>query len=108
MPTPQPRAMFYVGRDNNVLYANPYTGEVQGEGHKKRARLFSLRHLWHRWLALEGTSRPIGEAITGTVSIVYFALLVSGLILWLPKSWSRSRVRQGALLDLGLRGKARD
>lgn len=105
---PTATAMFYVGRENNVLYANPYTGEVLGEGQKTVRGFFQFVTSWHRWLALEGTARPVGEAITGTVSLVYFALLLSGLCLWLPKQWSRPRLRQGVLLDLKLRGKIRD
>lgn len=105
---PTAAAMFYVGRENNVLYANPYTGEVTGEGQKAVRGFFQFMTSWHRWLALGGTARPIGETITGTVSIAYFALLVSGLILWLPKQWSRARVKQGAFLDVKLRGKSRD
>ena len=103
---PTAAAMLYVGRDNNVIYANPYTGVVLGEGQKAVRGFFQFVTSWHRWLALEGTARPIGQAITGTLSIAYFALLFTGLILWLPKQWSRSRVRQGALLNLKLRGKA--
>lgn len=105
---PSASAMFYVGRDNNVLFVNPYTGEVLGEGQKGLRGFFNFVTSWHRWLALEGTSRPIGKGITGAVSMTYFVLLLSGLILWLPQRWSRKRVRQGAVLDLKLRGKARD
>ncbi|MEI9998967.1 MAG: PepSY-associated TM helix domain-containing protein [Verrucomicrobiota bacterium] len=101
-------AMFYVGRDNNVLYADPYTGAVLGDGQKAVRGFFQFVTSWHRWLALEGTARPIGQAVTGTLSIAYFLLLFTGLILWLPKQWSRSRVRQGALLNLKLRGRARN
>lgn len=105
---PTAAAMFYVGSENNVLYASPYTGEVQGEGRKAVRGFFQWVTSWHRWLALEGTSRPVGKAITGAVSMTYFILLLSGLLLWLPKTWSRSRIRQGAVPNLKLRGKARD
>ncbi len=103
---PTAAAMFYVGRDNNVLYANPYTGDVLGDGQKTVRGFFQTVTSWHRWLALEGTARPIGQAITGTLSIAYFFLLFTGLILWLPMQWSRNRLRQGALLNLKLRGRA--
>jgi uncharacterized iron-regulated membrane protein len=81
---------------------------VQGEGQKIVRGFFRFMTSWHRWLALEGTARPVGEAITGTVSMAYFALLLSGLILWLPRQWSRSRFRQSIFLDLKLHGKSRD
>jgi uncharacterized iron-regulated membrane protein len=104
---PSATAMFNVGQ-GGVLYVNPYTGEVQGEGAKGVRGFFQFMNAWHRWLALQGTARPVGEFITGTVAILYFLLLISGLILWLPKQWSGKRVRQGVLLDPKLRGKARD
>jgi len=34
--------------------------------------------------------------------------LLSGLFLWLPRPWSRTRVKKSALIDGKLRGKARD
>jgi len=103
---PAASAMFYVGRDNNVLYANPYTGDVLGEGSKSVRAFFQFMTSWHRWLALEGTARPVGKAITGIVVTVYFGMLMSGLFLWLPREWSRLRVRQRALLDFKLKGGA--
>ncbi len=105
---PAAAALFRVGRENNILYADPYTGEVRGEGAAGLRRFFQFMTSWHRWLALEGTSRSIGEVITGTASLAYFALLLSGLFLWLPRQWSRARLRQGALADFKLRGKPRD
>jgi uncharacterized iron-regulated membrane protein len=100
--------MFSVGRDNGVIYANPYTGEVLGDGQKTVRGFFQFMTSWHRWLALEGMARPVGNFITSTVALLYFVMLVTGLILWLPKQWSGDRVRQGAMLNLKLRGKARD
>lgn len=105
---PTASAMFYVGRENNVLYANPYTGEVLGEGNKTVRSFFQFMTSWHRWLALQGTARPVGEFITGTLSLLYFFLLLSGLCLWLPLRLSRNRVKQGAVPSFKLKGKARD
>jgi len=104
---PARSALFNVGRDT-ILYADPYTGDVLGDGQAAVRGFFRSVTSWHRWLALEGPHRPIGKAITGAVSLAYFTLLCSGLCLWLPKQWSRVRVKQGALLNLKLKGKARD
>lgn len=105
---PAASAMFYVGRDNNVIFANPYTGEVLGEGSKAVRDFFQFMTMWHRWLALQGTGKAVGQNITGIVSLAYFGMLLSGLCLWIPKQWSRNRVKQGTFLDLSLQGKARD
>jgi uncharacterized iron-regulated membrane protein len=105
---PSASAMFYVGRGNNVLYADPYTGEIKGDGNKPVRGFFQFVTSWHRWLALEGTARPIGQVITGTVAIAFFVLVLTGLVLWLPRQWSRLRLNQGTILDPALRGKPRD
>jgi len=105
---PAAAAMFYVGRNNQVVFANPYTGEVLGEGQKSVRAFFQFMTGWHRWLALEGTARPYGQAVTGVVSIIYLGLLFSGLCLWLPRQWSRTNFRQITALNWRLRGKARE
>jgi len=45
---------------------------------------------WHRWLCATGDSRSTGGLITGTSSIAFLFLLISGAYLWLPKvfRWS--------------------
>jgi len=105
---PAAAAMFMVGREGGVIYANPYTGDVTGDGAPGVRGFFQFMTGWHRWLALEGTARPIGQAITGVIAISYLGLLISGLFLWLPRPWSRARVKTSALIDTKLRGKARD
>ncbi len=105
---PTSAVLFTVGKENNALFVNPYSGEITGEGQRTVRGFFQWMTTWHRWLALTGSFKSVGETVTGVVSIAYFALLLSGLVLWLPKRWSRSRVRQGALLNLDLRARARD
>ncbi len=105
---PAAAAQFNLGREAGILYADPYTGDIIGEGNPAVRGFFRSVTSWHRWLALEGTLRPVGKEITGAVAVAYFILLCSGLCLWLPQRWSLRRVKQGALFDPGLRGKARD
>lgn len=105
---PAASAMFYVGRNNHVLFANPYTGAVIGEGSPVTRGFFQFMTGWHRWLALGGNLRFIGQGITGACSVAYFGLLLSGLCLWLPQQGTWSRIKQGLLLNRGLQGKARN
>jgi uncharacterized iron-regulated membrane protein len=104
---PSESVEFNVGREDAVLYVDPYTGAGLGEGHEALRGFFRFVTGWHRWLALEGTKRPIGKAITGAVSLTFFTLLLSGLVLWLPLKWSINAVNQGILLDPRLSGRAR-
>ncbi len=104
---PSRSAVFNLGRNDDVLYVNPYTGDVIGGGHQAVRGFFRFMTSWHRWLALEGTEQPIGKAITGAVCLCYFFLLFSGLCLWLPKRWSRSRVQRGLIFNFNPPGRAR-
>jgi uncharacterized iron-regulated membrane protein len=105
---PSSSALLTVGRTNDPLFVNPYSGEVLGEGHKPTREFFRFMTGWHRWLAQEGTTRPVGKAITGAAAIAYFGLLLSGLWLWAPKRWSWKYLKQITLFKRGLQGKARD
>ena len=100
---------FYAaGDDGRVLFLNPYTGEPTGHGQMGLRRFFGFMTGWHRWLATSGDFRATGKAITGAISLAFFALLLSGLCLWLPKRWSAKSMRQIAVFRGGLSGKARD
>ena len=98
---------FTVGREDEVLYVDPYTGGMLGQGHRALRDFFRFVTGWHRWLALEGTQRPVGKAVTGAVSLTFFTLLLSGLVLWLPLRWSRKTLSQGIVLNPCLKGRAR-
>lgn len=106
---PRAAVAFSLGRDA-TLYADPYTGEFR-EPSAGAARLHAFLHTmeeWHRWLALSGDSRPVGKLINGTCNAAFLVLAVTGLYLWLPRSWSWRSVRAVALLNLRASGKARD
>jgi uncharacterized iron-regulated membrane protein len=100
-------AAFAYGRDT-VVYVDPYTGAVSGEGSKRIRALFQSVTAWHRWLAQEGNGRAAGRAITGASNLVFLVLVLSGAYLWLPRVWTRTAVRAVALFRGGLTGKARD
>ncbi len=96
-----------VGR--TTLYANPYTGDVYGEGRGQRMRaFFSSMVSWHRWLALSGDQRATGRAITGAANLAFLFIVGSGMYLWWPRSLTWRRVRNVTWFRRGLPGKARD
>ncbi|MGL5980618.1 MAG: PepSY-associated TM helix domain-containing protein [Phocaeicola sp.] len=69
------------------LYVDPYTGEVKGYYQRMPFFLFMFRA--HRWL-LDGM-KPAGEIfwgkiIVGTSTLLFVIVLLSGLIIWLPRS----------------------
>lgn len=68
---------------------NPYTGDIQGDARTPTAQFFSTVMGLHRWLLLEHST---GRLITGTATLLFILIEITGLILWLPaklKSWKK-------------------
>jgi uncharacterized iron-regulated membrane protein len=95
------------GREN-IVYINPYTGEILGEGAKGIRTFFQVVTDWHRWLGAQGENRRIGRALTGACNLGFLFLVVSGFYIWWPKQWTRPQLRNVAWFRRGLLGKARD
>lgn len=96
-----------LGREG-VFYANPYTGEILGEGAKGWHDFFHAATDWHRFLTQTGLERAAGKAVTGAGTLLFGVLLVSGIYLWWPRHWRWANLRAGLLLNRSLRGRARD
>jgi len=98
---------FAYGREA-TLYANPYSGEILGEGSSGLRSFFRFMTDWHRWLGAGGENRNIGKAITGACNLAFLFIVASGFYLWWPRNWRWPNVRSVVLFRGGLRGKARD
>ena len=90
------------GRDG-ALFMHPYTGAAIGPGSKTHDVMHVIED-WHRWLA----SRDLGRPITGACNLAFLGLALSGLYLWWPRAWSRKAVKAVTVLDVRLRGRARN
>jgi uncharacterized iron-regulated membrane protein len=64
--------------------------------------------MWHRYLALEGTSRATGRAITGASNFIFLFIVLSGMYLWLPRVWKWIQFKNVLWFRGGLAPKARD
>ncbi|MFN3322104.1 MAG: PepSY-associated TM helix domain-containing protein [Bryobacteraceae bacterium] len=104
----EPDAPVEVGYPGRVIYLDAYSGEVLGEGSARVRNFFRTVTIWHRWLAMDGDSRPIGKAITGASNLIFLFLALSGMYIWLPRSWAWKQVRAVIWFRRGLSGKARD
>jgi uncharacterized iron-regulated membrane protein len=96
-----------LGRDG-TLFLNPFTTEVFGEGAPGARAFFRSVTDWHRWLALQGDQRSTGRAVTGAANLLFLLIVVSGLFIWWPKSWSKASLRSVTVFRGGPAGKARD
>lgn len=104
---PSGAAGFQFGRERTV-FMNPWTGEVLGEGATNVRAFFRQVTAVHRWLALTGTAKDAGQAVTSAAALVFLFIILSGLLLWIPKRWSVKAVKAAAILRPGLKGRARD
>jgi uncharacterized iron-regulated membrane protein len=105
---PSAPASFTVGAGRQV-FVDPYTGTALGEGNGQGVRtFFRVMVEWHRYLGAAGASRPTGRAITGAANLAFLFIVISGVFLWWPRSWTWSALRSITWFKGGLRGRARD
>jgi uncharacterized iron-regulated membrane protein len=91
------------------VFVNPYSGAVLGEGNGQGVRtFFRVMTEWHRYLGRAGESRLTGRAITGASNLIFLFIVVSGLFLWWPRTWTWAVLRNVVWFRPGLRSKARD
>ena len=93
---------------NGALLVDPYTAAIIGEPPAALRTFFRTMTVWHRYLALEGTSRATGKLITGVANLTFLFIVVSGIYLWLPRVWTRLQFRNVLWFRRGMAPKARD
>jgi uncharacterized iron-regulated membrane protein len=92
LPGKSIRSVWYHGHEHSahvssnsdsLLYINPYTAEVIAlVDHEDFFHIIEEGHFW-LWMPQE-----IGHAVTGWSTLIFFILLLTGLILWWPKKWN--------------------
>lgn len=101
-----PATLVY-GREG-ILLVDPATGTVLGTGGKTTREFFGGVTGWHRWLAGEGPRRGLYKSVTGAANLAFLVLILTGLVLWIPKTWTWIRVRSVLWFRSGLSTQARD
>jgi uncharacterized iron-regulated membrane protein len=96
-----------LGREGSVLL-DAYRGAELGTGARRTRAFFQSVVEWHRFLAMEGESRPVGKAITGAANLAFLVVVVTGPVLWWPRGRARGRFKNVALFQGGLAGRGRD
>ena len=94
------------GRDV-VTFVNGYTGQVLGDGSERTRAFFRGVTEWHRWLALSGSGRMRGRAVTGAANLAFLFLVLAGFYLWWPRSLTARSFRNVLLFRRGLTSRAR-
>jgi uncharacterized iron-regulated membrane protein len=79
-----------------AYYVNPYTGDIVANYDHGGGRLFSFlrsmvelhRNLWISYpLKSLGPRVTLGSLIVGIATIIFVVVELSGLVLWLPRTW---------------------
>lgn len=68
-------------KDKTIIYVNPYNGKILGTGNYDTDFFGTVLRL-HRSLLL---GEP-GKVITGTSALIFIIMIISGIVLWWPKS----------------------
>lgn len=73
---------------DSVVYINPYTAKVNGI--VNRVDFFSFMEQGHVTLWLP---HKVGTQIVLWSTLIFFCLLLTGLVLWWPKKWNRHNIK---------------
>jgi uncharacterized iron-regulated membrane protein len=80
--------MGFSGRNRLSVYVDPYSGNVV-DLYNPQGNFFSVMRQLHRWLLDDfkhDGSFSVGKTTVGTATLFFVFALISGLLLWLPKS----------------------
>ncbi len=97
-PDPRMSAIVKLGKDQGLVFLNPYTGQWIGKETQVTGYFRSIESM-HRWFALKGTYKSIGQSIKNWSNVMFLGMIVSGLYVWWPfkSTWFKH----------GLKGRAR-
>lgn len=82
--------------ERRTAFVDPYTGVIVEKYHHRESFFYWVMDL-HRWM-LGG---DIGKMIVGAATLIFLFILITGLILWWPKSRNALRARLKLKLDGG-------
>ena len=85
---------------DSLIYVNPYNGKITGM--VDHEDFFHEIDEGHRYLWL---GKELGTTITSWATLIFFFLLISGLILWFPKKWNKTAVNNSFKIKWSARFK---
>ncbi|MBV9227147.1 MAG: PepSY domain-containing protein [Acidobacteriaceae bacterium] len=98
---------FAIGR-GKTAYVDPYSGAVLGFSSARAHEFFFTIERWHRALGAPLGSKSIGHWLAAVSNLLFGALILLGIVLWVPRQWSWRAVRAATAFRTGLRGRARE
>jgi uncharacterized iron-regulated membrane protein len=104
---PQAATQFSIGR-NKTIYVDPYSGAILGLSSPRAHEFFFMVERLHRSLGAPLGSKNAGHWLIAISNLLFGALILLGIVLWIPRRWSWRAVRASIAFRTGLRGKARE
>jgi uncharacterized iron-regulated membrane protein len=86
---------------NKRVFVDPYTGKIQAIENSK-TEFFQLMLQLHMNLLL---GKKVGHAVVAYSTVIFIVLVLTGLILWWPKTWTKRNVKKSLQLDFKLKWK---
>ena len=77
-------------QSDSLIYVNPYTADVVGIVDHEDFFHFILDGHTELWIEAKIGEIKIGQTIVGYATLIFFVLLMTGLVLWWPKKWNKS------------------
>ncbi|WP_221391634.1 PepSY domain-containing protein [Dyadobacter sp. NIV53] len=77
-------------RSDSAIYVNPYTAKVVAIINEEDFFHFILEGHTELWIEAKIGKIHVGQIIVAYATLIFFVLLISGLILWWPKKWNRT------------------
>ncbi|MDR3297530.1 MAG: PepSY domain-containing protein [Prevotellaceae bacterium] len=89
-----------------AIYVDPYTGEIRDMQLGPQRNFFTVMRQLHRWLMgsfKRDGSFSLGKTVVGVSTLLFVFVLISGLIIWIPKTRKALRLRLQVKLTYGWR-----
>ncbi|NHA04910.1 PepSY domain-containing protein [Mucilaginibacter sp. HC2] len=77
-------------KPNITLFVNPYTGEVIEQFNRRQTFMYKVE-MFHRFLL--GAKNSLGDWIISLSTLIFLFILITGVILWWPKTKAIMRQR---------------
>jgi len=90
------------------VFVDRYSGATTVGGSAGIRRFFRVATDWHRYLGAGTENRATGKAITGASNLAFLFIVISGIYLWWPRTWTRQSLAAVTWFRSGSSGKARD
>jgi uncharacterized iron-regulated membrane protein len=100
-------ALYMVSNDA-VYLIDPCTGALLEPGPSRVRAFFSHVKDLHRWVAFAGARHESLRAFKNAVNLLFVFLILSGLILWIPRQWRAANLCAISSVRPGLKGRARE